>query len=320
MAARVLGAGLRVLPDPLAAAAAERLFFTPPRPRRSRGEGALRRAERLTVPSREPVAAWRFGSGPAVLLLHGWGGRAAQLTSLVPAIVGRGYAAVAMDAPGHGTAGRGLSSAPQFARALRAVADAVGPVHGLVAHSLGAAAAALALRDGLRAERVAFLSPAADPPQWARLFARRLGLSTEVVARMRARSERRLGLGWDELRVPELARGMRAPLLVVHDRDDDEVPLADGAAIAAAWPGARLSVTEGLGHNRLLRDAVVAEQVAAFVASGARTCACGAPAAEDVCERCAVERELYVRDLRWPGGAAEFASYQAEGVRMVAPS
>jgi len=40
-------------------------------------------------------------------------------------------------------------------------------------------------------------------------------------------------------------------------------PVSDGAAIAAAWPGARLRVTTGLGHRRMLSDpAVVAEAIA----------------------------------------------------------
>ena len=60
-----------------------------------------------------------LGSRPAVALLHGWGGRAAQLTSFVEPLVARGFSVVALDAPGHGSSGRGRSSAPQFAQALQ---------------------------------------------------------------------------------------------------------------------------------------------------------------------------------------------------------
>ena len=54
------------------------------------------------------------------------------------------------------------------------------------------------------------------------------------------------------------------------DRDDDEVAWTDGAAIAEAWPGARLVTTTGLGHRRILRDAQVVSQAVSFV-SGATT-------------------------------------------------
>jgi len=278
------------------------MFFTPPRARRSRGQLLLGQAEpfRVIVDGR-PVAAWRWGRGPTVALLHGWGGRAAQLTSFVPPLLARGFSVVAMDAPGHGLSGRGLSSAPQFARALRAVAEVIGPLHGVVAHSLGAAATALALRDGLRAARVVFLGAAADPPSWAVRFAALLGLSPEVVEGMRARSERRLGLRWHELHVPTLSADAKASLLVVHDRDDAEAELDDAAAIVAAWPQARLMETTGLGHNRLLRDRDVVARAVDFLAQDVVTqCGCGAPAADaEGCESCRVERELFDRELRW---------------------
>src|SRR3712207_7030695 len=55
------------------------------------------------------------------------------------------------------------------------------------------------------------------------------------------------------------------PTLVVHDRDDAYTPVADGAAIAAAWPDARLRVTSGLGHRRILRDPEVVAEAVEFV-------------------------------------------------------
>jgi pimeloyl-ACP methyl ester carboxylesterase len=53
--------------------------------------------------------------------------------------------------------------------------------------------------------------------------------------------------------------------LIVHDEDDDEVPFVRGEALANAWPGARLHVTRGLGHRRILRDPDVVSHVCAFI-------------------------------------------------------
>lgn len=296
------GAGLlsRVAPGPVAAVA-ECLFFTPPRARRSRGEILLRQGRRFEVRCEgRRVAAWRFGSGPTVLLVHGWAGRAAQMSGFVAPLTARGFSVVAFDAPGHGDSARGLSSAVHFARAIRALADAAGPLHAVVAHSLGAAAVTLALRDGLAARRIVFLGPAAVPPSWVRPFARGLGLSDAVIDRLRARSERRLGLLWAELDVTRLARGLEQPLLVIHDADDAEVPVGDGRAIADAWRGARLVETAGLGHVRMLRDPAVVAQAAAFAAQDApAACDCGSQAAAADCEGCGLSRELFERGVRW---------------------
>jgi len=74
---------------------------------------------------------------------------------------------------------------------------------------------------------------------------------------------------WTDLDVDRVLPGLRARGLVIHDRDDDEVPLADGRAIAAGWPQARLEVTVGLGHRRVLRDEGVRAMVAAHLADAA---------------------------------------------------
>jgi pimeloyl-ACP methyl ester carboxylesterase len=296
-ALRVLG---RIAPS-LAAAMADRMFFTPPRPRPSRGDAMLKRGKsfRLRVEGRQ-VAAWRWGRGPSVVLLHGWGGHSGQLTSFVAPLLSRGLSVVAFDAPGHGRSSRGRSSAVQFARALHEVVAAVGPVHGVVAHSLGGSAVALAIRDGLPVARVVLIASPMNPPAWVEPFAARFGISSEVVDLMKRRSERRLGLLWDELQVPALVAGHRQPLLVIHDRNDAEVPLADGAAIAAAWPGARFLETAGLGHNRVLRDPEVIAQAVAFVAEDApvSACPCGGGHTNSVCA-VHLEQNLYNREARW---------------------
>jgi pimeloyl-ACP methyl ester carboxylesterase len=82
---------------------------------------------------------------------------------------------VTHDAPGHGASGFGMTSMPEFARALRAVDDAVGPAFGIVAHSMGASASTLAMAQGLTVSRAVFLAPAANPAAYVAPFAEDLG-------------------------------------------------------------------------------------------------------------------------------------------------
>ena len=299
--ARAALAVAAALSPALAARWAEALFFTPPRPRKSRSllpPGA----EALTLQSRfGRVAVWSWGSGPAVYLVHGWGGRAEQLGAFVAPLVARGLRAIAIDGPGHGASTGRRSSGVEIGRALADVAAQLGSPRGVIAHSLGAAAVTFAVREGLRVERLVFIGAPADPLTWVERFGRRLGLSRAVMAEMRRQSEARIQARWEDLPLVAL-RGLAQPpppLLVVHDRDDREVPWADGAAIAAAWPGARLLETSGLGHRRVLRDPAVVASVASFVAgaeAGAAEDACihGRSARDSGCEACLLEQELFV--------------------------
>jgi pimeloyl-ACP methyl ester carboxylesterase len=257
---------LSALSPELAAPVAERLFLTAPRyPQPAQEIAALEGARRTIVHADSSIPAWTWGHGPAVLLVHGWGGRGAQMASFVPPLVAHGYSVVAFDAPGHGASREPQSSVVAFVNAIRAVDAALGPVRGVIAHSIGAAATAVALRDGLRADAAVFLAPPADLTVYADLMLETLGFGRRTRDVMRARVEQRLGVLWSTLAVGGFAPQMRTPLLVIHDREDSEVPWQDGAIIAGAWPGATLTTTSGLGHRRLLRAADVVSGAAEFL-------------------------------------------------------
>jgi pimeloyl-ACP methyl ester carboxylesterase len=255
-----------------------RLWFTPPPPIPLHRLAQPPPGEETGVElDGRTLRATAWGSGPLVLLVHGWGGRSEQLAALVGPLAAAGHRVVALDAPGHGRSGPGAlggrrSTVPEFAAALRAAATQEGGrVHAVVAHSLGATAAALAVREGLRPRRLVLLAPMGDPSRVFADFAARLGLGPRVRSRLERRVLRTVGLPWAAFDPAAAARAVAVlPVLVVHDRRDREVPFDEGRRVAGAWPDARLIATDGLGHRRLLRDPGVVDAVARFVAgSGA---------------------------------------------------
>lgn len=276
----VMRAALRLLSATaphVASRVAANLFMKPRRyPTPAREQAILAQGSPFTVriESNSPglgssidIRAWRFGSGPAILLAHGWEGRGSQLTPFVAPLVERGYSVITFDAPGHGGSPGSRSSLPHFAWALRGVADVLQDLHAVIAHSLGCAATALALRDGLRVDRVVFLSPPLNPVDYTARFGEVLGLDDSTIRGMQQRIEARFGRPWSDYSLGATAPRMTTPLLVVHDRDDRDTFWSEGAALAKVWPGATLKTTEGLGHRRILRDEAVVADVTRFVAA-----------------------------------------------------
>jgi pimeloyl-ACP methyl ester carboxylesterase len=270
-----------------------RRFCTPPREQPAGWTPQLLASARVRTMDTgdHEVRVWIWGEGPAVLLVHGWGGRAAQFAPFVPALVAAGHTVVAYDGPAHGESTGSRATLLDFRDAVRAVGLAARPLAGLVAHSLGATAAALAVHEGLPVDRVVFLAPPADPAPFFRRFLRTLGIAPALAPSIEATFERQTGFRWRDLVVPAFIPPPAVPLLVVHDRSDREVPWHDGAAIAAAWPDAALVTTEGLGHRRLVRDPRVAARVVDFL-TGGRPANRFAPLD-------ALERELFDREARW---------------------
>jgi pimeloyl-ACP methyl ester carboxylesterase len=263
--------GIRALGALLPALAARivlRLWLTPVR--------APPRADAVPLPAPGTVRhgeldlpVWTFGEGPPVYLVHGWGGRAEQLLPLVEPLVEAGHAVVLFDGPAHGRAPGRQTSGPELAAALQAIAAHHGPPFAIVAHSFGAVPTALALQAGLPARRVVLLAPPAHLGRYVDRFATMVGASPAVRERMRALVPDRLRLPWSAMTLEALAGRQTAPLLVLHDRQDREVAVDEGEAVARTWPGAELHVTRGLGHWRILRDPGVILRTVSFVTGAA---------------------------------------------------
>lgn len=269
-----------ILSEDLGAGLAERLFTSPrrfPRPMRERALLASGRRFEVEVALRAPrwagqtcrIAAWRWGQGPAVLLVHGWEGRGAQLGAFVEPLVASGLSVVAFDAPGHGDSPGHRAYVTDLADAVIDVAAASGPVHATIAHSFGAAAVLLAYaRGGLDAPHNVMIAPNVLLDDTVRRFARAIGLDEPDRLGFEQHLAASTGLSLEALGPERLAAARDADLLVVHDRGDREVPLANAEALAAAWPGARLHATGGLGHHRILRDPDVLERAVEVVRRG----------------------------------------------------
>ena len=255
-AVRVLARTLAALSPDLTARIVEWLFLRTRRhaiPSRERKwmQGAVETKVKSGLHS---LSAWSWGQGPVVLLAHGWEGRGSQMGAFIEPLLAAGFRVVTFDAPGHGRSTGKSSSLVEMADAVADVGRHFGPLFGLVAHSAGAAVSTMAMADGLRVEQAVFLAPPSDPGNFLYAMTDLLGLDRGIPRRTQRRIEDRFDIRWDDLRATALAPGMRTPLLILHDRDDRQVPVEQAAEIAGVWPGSRVITTAGLGHQRPLRD------------------------------------------------------------------
>ncbi|HEY0660773.1 MAG TPA: alpha/beta fold hydrolase [Lysobacter sp.] len=217
------------------------------------------------------IATYTWGdptNEPYVLFAHGWSSYGLRFQHWVTAMREAGHAVVAFDQHAHGGSSGQRATLPDFTNTLLAVGQRFGPASAVVGHSLGGAAAALALARGLAAERAILIAPAADPIAATQRFARVIGLAEHLRRRMVALLEAQTGFSFMEqeahVRAPQIAR----PALIVHDLEDRDVPWEEGERYARHWATSRLLTTRGLGHNRIADDAGVIEAALRFLRGG----------------------------------------------------
>jgi len=255
-----------------ASSAALKLFFTPlpskwaarrrPVPAVWRASHWLFEGVSLTAWQREPGS---IEGRPTVLLVHGWAGDAQQMRPLADALWCAGLNPVMLDLPAHGRSRGWSSTLPQFGRALHAATARLGPLHGVVAHSLGAVAAMHAAAQGWPVQRLVLLAPSSGPSQVLQWFAQAFGLKPATLQHMVRKIEAREGVPLHQFEPGWLAQRLSQPTLILHDDQDRAAPLANSRLIARSLPQAQLQITHGLGHRRLLADPQVAAAVLAHL-------------------------------------------------------
>jgi pimeloyl-ACP methyl ester carboxylesterase len=224
------------------------------------------------------IAGEAWGDGPSVFLVHGWGGCRAHLAVFVKPLVAQGYRVIAFDLPSHnesdsGALAAGRTTVVECAEALRAVVAAHGPARAVVAHSLGAKAAALAAVQGAAIDRMVFLAPMGDFAPYLDLFAERHGFGPRIRAGLHRRLDRRLGTPLVNTDICRIAGSLEdpLPLLLIHDPDDPDSPHETSERIAEVWPGATLFTSRGLGrlaHYRILRHRPAIDAGLRFIDQG----------------------------------------------------
>ena len=193
-----------------------------------------------------------------VVVVHGWTSEASFMTALAEPIRRAGWRVVLFDCPAHGLSAGRRTTLVDCARATLAVADAFAPVHAFVTHSFGSLIALLAVEGGppmparAAVDRLVLVSAPNRLTDVTAHFGRRIGLSSAAQRAYERHLER---IGHRPLAGFQSGRMLAAsgrPALVIHARDDHEVPFRNAEEIVATSPLAELAAFDGLGHRRIL--------------------------------------------------------------------
>ena len=210
-------------------------------------------------------SVYHAGTGPGVLLVHGWSGRAGQFVALAEKLLEEGFSVYAFDAFGHGASPGRQTSMLEFIWQIHVMDRCFGPFRAIIGHSIGGAAAGFAIQEGFSASHLITIG---SPATWRFIindFGSRMGLRDDIRGEVETftlqftrRSPEHISLAW--------AMGQK-PVdgLIVHDRNDKEVPYDQALILKNNWTHARFFGTESLGHHRILRDVKVTRYITSYL-------------------------------------------------------
>ena len=156
------------------------------------------------------------------------------------------------------------------AHAVREVAEATGPIHYALGHSIGAVAALLA-GEGRQPMPRAFPFEAyvlvGMPDRFSdvtRRFGDELNLSRSALRVFEPRLEQLACRSIEDFTGSKLIAATQRPTFLLHSRDDEVVPFEDAERLAAAMPSAEFKVFDDLGHRLILYAPQTVRAAASF--------------------------------------------------------
>ena len=268
----VTGKFLSFISTNLAVQFAAKLFTTPIKhkiPKRELEMDSKSRQETIFIPSiRKNIVVYHFGaSEKKMLLVHGWSGRGTQLVKFAEAFVKLGYETISFDAPAHGKSPSSSTLMPEFIESILEIDKQFGPFEAAVGHSLGGMSLLNAIKKGLKLNRLVIIGSGDVVQDIINDFVRKLELDAKFNDLLRIHFENKHQLSMDSFSAYHAAKTVDFPTLVIHDQDDDEVPVSCAHHIHQNLKNGALMLTENLGHRKILGDSKVIQKTTDFITS-----------------------------------------------------
>jgi pimeloyl-ACP methyl ester carboxylesterase len=212
------------------------------------------------------VMIYEYGTtDKKIILSHGWSGRGTQLFKIAEELLKVGYSTISFDAPAHGKSPGKTTIMSEFVETILELDKQFGPFEAAVGHSLGGMSLLNATKNGLAIKRLAIIGSGDIIQDILDEFVAKLELQPSTSIKLRQHFENKYGIEMDTYSAYKSAMEIMIPVLVIHDKNDSEVPVKAGIHIHKHLKNGELFLTEGLGHRKILGNSIVIEKVIKFI-------------------------------------------------------
>ena len=251
---------------------AAKLFTTPIKhtiPKRELGMEQISTQKKLHIPTiNKTVVVYQYGqSNKKVLLVHGWSGRGTQLVKIADTLINTGYSTISFDAPAHGKSPGNQTIMTDFIAAILEIEKQYGPFESAVGHSLGGMSILNAIKKGMKLNTAIIIGSGDVIQDIIEDFIAKLQLKPNLATDLRLHFEKKYGEKMNDYSAYKAAKEITIPVLVIHDKDDPEVPVKAGQHIYDHLKNGKLLLTEGLGNRKILGDAEVIQKTVQFMSA-----------------------------------------------------
>lgn len=219
------------------------------------------------IPSiQKEIVLYLYGnSTKKVLLVHGWSGRGTQLVKIADEMLKLGYMTLSFDAPAHGKSKGNSSIMTEFIASILEIDKQYGPFEFAIGHSLGGMSVLNAIKQNLQVKKAVIIGSGDIIQDIIDDFIGKLKLKPEYGVKLKDHFEAKFGGKMNDYSAYKAAEKTEIPVLIVHDKDDDDVSVKAAYHIQKHLKNSEIMITEDLGHRKILGDDTVIQKIIEFI-------------------------------------------------------
>jgi len=209
-------------------------------------------------------------SAKKILIVHGFSSYAYKFEQYVIGLRKEGFEVLAFDAPAHGNSDGKRLNAILYQNTILAVEQNFGPIYGIIAHSLGGLAAALALEQfNLTIKRkLVLIAPATETRTAINNFFTIIRAEPKIITEFETLIVNLAQRPLSYFSAARVAKLSLAHTLWVHDEEDNICTFSDVEPLLKEQiPMLEFLITKGLGHNQVYKEQHVREHIIHFLAT-----------------------------------------------------
>lgn len=198
------------------------------------------------------VQTYKIGTGPIILLSHGWSGSASQFFPLMARIAEAGYQAVAYDQIAHGNSSGVQSNLFLFIKIKQAMVawlEREQPIAAIVTHSMGAYASLAALTSPYP---ILLISPVFKLIESMFERVEQSGMARQLLINVVQDLEQEHQMEFINRNINIHIANYLGKIHIIHDEVDQFALLKDSKAVADEHSHVMLTTTKNLGHGRII--------------------------------------------------------------------
>lgn len=261
---------LQLISTSLTVKFAKKLFTTPIKyktPKREFQMDLKSEQELVFVPEiSKKIMVYKYGNGSKkALLVHGWSGRGTQLVKIADQLTEMDYTMISFDAPAHGKSPGSKTLMNEFIASVLELERIYGKFDIAIGHSLGGMTVLNSIKQGLKVNKAVVIGSGDSIHDILHDFVNKLGLKPKIADLMKISFEATFNESMENYSGSNAAKEVHIPVLVIHDKDDEDVHYSASINIDKTLNNSELMLTTSLGHRKILGDENVILRIKEFI-------------------------------------------------------